>query len=216
MTKYKEGQYVILKEDMKTYQVIGPFPKEIHEEQEYRLEHKDVRESEILKLLDEERYAILPCRRCGKELRFPTDKGALEITCPECRYKFTFQLGGRNKVPDEKKFHHFYTFRIKGAFYHPDWKNASLNVAIGDKLEYRRDFNNAHDEFAIAVLHREQMLGWVPKEIASTIAPEIDNNGKNYIIEVTKSYPNDGYNDIEIKMFGASAEGQERKEKIWL
>jgi len=48
--KYSEGQFVTLKEDGKSYRVIGPFPKDDNKEQEYRLEHMDVKENEILKL----------------------------------------------------------------------------------------------------------------------------------------------------------------------
>jgi HIRAN domain len=46
----------------------------------------------------------------------------------------------------------------------------------GRRLELRRDLGNPHDENAIAV-HGDgggEQLGWVPREVAAELAPELD------------------------------------------
>ena len=46
---------------------------------------------------------------------------------------------------------------------------------LGEPLDLRRDPGNEHDPNAIAVHAREgEQLGWVPREIAAELAPELD------------------------------------------
>lgn len=48
-------------------------------------------------------------------------------------------------------------------------------VAPGRTLELRRDVANEHDADAIAVhAPGAEQIGWVPRELAATIAPELD------------------------------------------
>jgi hypothetical protein len=53
---------------------------------------------------------------------------------------------------------------------------ASADVEPGRPLELRRDPGNEHDPNAIAVHAPDggQQLGWVPREIAAELAPELD------------------------------------------
>jgi hypothetical protein len=44
----------------------------------------------------------------------------------------------------------------------------------GCPLVLRRDPDNAHDPNAIAVLAGEEQAGWVPRELAEELAPQID------------------------------------------
>jgi hypothetical protein len=46
--------------------------------------------------------------------------------------------------------------------------------ALGAPLVLRRDPANEHDPNAIAVLAGGEQVGWVPREVAAELAPEID------------------------------------------
>ena len=46
--------------------------------------------------------------------------------------------------------------------------------ALGGPLTLRRDPGNEHDPNAIQVLAGREQVGWVPREVAAEIAPEID------------------------------------------
>jgi hypothetical protein len=48
------------------------------------------------------------------------------------------------------------------------------SVEPGSALELRRDRDNPHDRNAIAVLARGEQVGWVPRELAAELAPDID------------------------------------------
>jgi hypothetical protein len=45
---------------------------------------------------------------------------------------------------------------------------------LGAALTLRRDVANEHDPNAIQVLAGDEQVGWVPRELAAEIAPEID------------------------------------------
>jgi hypothetical protein len=47
-------------------------------------------------------------------------------------------------------------------------------AAPGRPLELRRDPYNEHDPNAVAVLAGGEQIGWVPRELASEVAPELD------------------------------------------
>ncbi len=47
-------------------------------------------------------------------------------------------------------------------------------AAPGSPLELRRDPANEHDANAIMVLAGGEQVGWVPREIAAELAPELD------------------------------------------
>ena len=57
------------------------------------------------------------------------------------------------------------------ARYHAD---ALAAPALGDALQLRRDPDNEHDPNAIQVLAGGRQLGWVPRELAAELAPELD------------------------------------------
>jgi HIRAN domain len=65
---------------------------------------------------------------------------------------------------------------VAGAAGHHAAALASEAAEPGRRLELRRDLANPHDENAIAV-HGEgggEQLGWVPREVAAELAPELD------------------------------------------
>jgi hypothetical protein len=47
-------------------------------------------------------------------------------------------------------------------------------AAPGHPLELRRDPDNEHDPNAIAVLAGGEQVGWVPREVAAELAPDLD------------------------------------------
>jgi hypothetical protein len=64
---------------------------------------------------------------------------------------------------------------VAGAAAHHAQALASDDLAPGFALVLRRDPDNPHDEHAIAVdLPDGLQLGWVPRELAAEIAPDID------------------------------------------
>jgi hypothetical protein len=58
--------------------------------------------------------------------------------------------------------------------HHADAIASSDAVAPGSRLELRRDPDNEHDPNAIAVLAAGEQVGWVPRELAAELAPELD------------------------------------------
>ena len=52
---------------------------------------------------------------------------------------------------------------------------AALRVKAGDALDLRRDYDNPVDPDAIAVYHRAGQLGFLPKNLAQRLAPELDS-----------------------------------------
>jgi HIRAN domain len=65
---------------------------------------------------------------------------------------------------------------VAGARQHHIEAVESADVAPGRRLELRRDPGNEHDPNAIAVhaVDRGEQVGWVPREIAAELAPDLD------------------------------------------
>lgn len=65
---------------------------------------------------------------------------------------------------------------VAGAAQHHADAVAAADVGPGRALELRRDPDNEHDAHAIAVYPAEggDQVGWVPREVASELAPELD------------------------------------------
>ena len=64
---------------------------------------------------------------------------------------------------------------VAGAARHHEQALESAAAAPGSPLELRRDPGNEHDPDAIAVhVAGGEQLGWVPREIAARLAPELD------------------------------------------
>jgi hypothetical protein len=60
-------------------------------------------------------------------------------------------------------------------------------AAPGRPLELRRDPDNEHDPNAIAVLAGGEQIGWVPRELAAEIAPQLDR-GSPWSAVVLREY----------------------------
>ena len=63
---------------------------------------------------------------------------------------------------------------VAGAALHHADALASDAAAPGAPLDLRRDPGNPHDPNAIAVLAGDAQVGWVPREVAAELAPELD------------------------------------------
>jgi hypothetical protein len=63
---------------------------------------------------------------------------------------------------------------VAGAGRHHAEAIESDAVAPGSALELRRDAGNEHDPNAIAVHAGGAQVGWVPREVAAELAPELD------------------------------------------
>jgi len=64
---------------------------------------------------------------------------------------------------------------VAGAGRHHAAALASESAAPGRRLALRRDAGNEHDANAIAVeIATGEQLGWVPRELAAQLAPELD------------------------------------------
>jgi hypothetical protein len=63
---------------------------------------------------------------------------------------------------------------VAGAGRHHAEALGSDAVAPGSPLELRRDPDNEHDANAIAVRAGGAQVGWVPREVAAELAPELD------------------------------------------
>ena len=63
---------------------------------------------------------------------------------------------------------------VAGAGRHHAAALAAAAAAPGAPLTLRRDPENPHDAAAIAVDAAGEQLGWVPRELAAELAPEID------------------------------------------
>ena len=67
---------------------------------------------------------------------------------------------------------------VAGAARHHAEALASADVGPGRPLALRRDPENPHDPNAIAVhVARGEQVGWVPRELAEELAPELDRGG---------------------------------------
>lgn len=62
---------------------------------------------------------------------------------------------------------------VAGAQHHRD-ALVSDAPAPGSPLALRRDPDNEHDANAIAVLAAGRQVGWVPRELAAELAPQLD------------------------------------------
>jgi hypothetical protein len=98
---------------------------------------------------------------------------------------------------------------VAGAAGHHAAALASEVAEPGRRLELRRDLANPHDENAIAV-HGDgggEQLGWVPREVAAELAPELDA-GKPWsavVLREQRGSPRDPRHGLTMLLAPASA-----------
>jgi hypothetical protein len=76
---------------------------------------------------------------------------------------------------------------VAGAGQHHAEALVAAVIVPGDSLELERDTANEHDANAIKVLAAGQQLGWVPRELAEELAPELDQ-GKPWSAVVLREH----------------------------
>jgi len=64
---------------------------------------------------------------------------------------------------------------VAGAGQHHAEELQADAAAPGERLELRRVPDNPHDPNAIAVHAGEEQVGWVPRELAAELAPQLDD-----------------------------------------
>jgi HIRAN domain len=100
------------------------------------------------------------------------------------------------------------TAGVAGAGLHHTSALQSDGAAPGSALELRRDPDNEHDPNAIAVHVRAgDQVGWVPREIAESLAPELDA-GKPWsalVLREQRASPRDARNGITMLLAPADA-----------
>lgn len=105
----------------------------------------------------------------------------------------------RNKEPVNK------IFQVKGTRFNDDYKFASLKVAQWDSVRLVRDIKNIYDTYAVFVVSEKYgTLGYVPSDVSSYYAVEMDVNDKDFYGFVSNLITCDGYNSIEINLYGTS------------
>lgn len=57
-------------------------------------------------------------------------------------------------------------------------------IKVSDILQLKRDYQNEHDKYAIAVYSNDNHIGWIPKYISQKLAWELDC-GLNWIVKIT-------------------------------
>ena len=93
-----------------------------------------------------------------------------------------------------------FKFFVKGIHFNKNWQNVSLNIRIGEHLNYKRDEQNKYDPYAILILKENKAFGYVPREFSKIIASEIDIEEVKYEIVVVGINEKESYNEIRIKM----------------
>ena len=91
-------------------------------------------------------------------------------------YQLVDQESGRYLARDapELTAQGLHVVGVAGAGRHHAEAIESESVTPGSRLELRRDPDNEHDPNAIAVLAGGAQVGWVPRELAAELAPELD------------------------------------------
>lgn len=97
--------------------------------------------------------------------------------------------------------------KVVGLSFVPEYPNNVLSLlassARNPKVELLRNPDNVYDKNAIEIRYHGQMLGHVPKDIASRLAPELDA-GKQYDavvwqVRISQDNPNNPGLDIVIQ-----------------
>lgn len=107
-----------------------------------------------------------------------------------------------NITPNSKKaFKNVFQCFVQGTEYIAEYAQNSLQILLDSKLVLERDLNNKYDVFAIKVLTEQRLiLGYLPREIAFILSPEIDINEKMFTIEIVSVVNKEAYNLVEIKV----------------
>ena len=93
-----------------------------------------------------------------------------------------------------------FVFRIRGTFYNTQWSLTSLDIELGETLEYKRDEENPSDPYAIFIMKNDKILGYIPREASKFISSEIDIEDSKFLVIVEKIIKKDNHNEIYVHM----------------
>lgn len=90
------------------------------------------------------------------------------------------------------------TTKLSGVTYEGR-QNLLAKMSVYDSISLRRDYHNRYDRNAIGVYNTQnQNIGWIPREIAVTLAPDMDS-GVQLFTKIKQISGGNGYNyGIEI------------------
>lgn len=88
---------------------------------------------------------------------------------------------------------------IKGVRFRPGPAHAIVqSLVYGEQLELERDPNNKYDEWAIKLVARGEFVGFVQKDIAAHLAPQLDA-GQLYDATASDMFDQTGVRYVEIR-----------------
>jgi helicase len=93
-----------------------------------------------------------------------------------------------------------FKFIVKGTYFNEDWQDVSMDIELGDNLNYIRDEQNKYDPYAILILKEDKVFGYVPREYSKIIASEIDIDETEYEIIVENIIDKELYRQIQVRM----------------
>lgn len=92
------------------------------------------------------------------------------------------------------------SFPIKGIPYLDSRKEGSRTVNVGDVLRLTRDYANEFDPYAIKIFGENTELGFVPKELARKVSPEIDVFDHTFMARVIEKVPFNDWFKITVQL----------------
>ncbi|WP_335499748.1 HIRAN domain-containing protein [Neobacillus drentensis] len=120
------------------------------------------------------------------------------MTCPRCSKPTSVQVNSYTKVCSHcgwqlTKAYINTMVKLAGVTY--DGRQGLISsLSVYDPIMIRRDRNNAYDRNAIGIYNsRNQNIGWIPRDVAATLAPKMDSGVKLYA-KTNKKLGGNGYN----------------------
>lgn len=107
-----------------------------------------------------------------------------------------------NITPNSKKaFKNVFQCYLQGTGHIEEYAQNSLQISLNSNLILERDLTNQYDVFAIKILTEQRcILGYLPREIAFILSPELDINETIYKIKIVDIINQEAYNRVEIQI----------------
>ncbi|MGM0501855.1 MAG: HIRAN domain-containing protein [Bacillota bacterium] len=128
---------------------------------------------------------IIKCQNCSQQMQIDLKKNMttkIKVKCPSCTAKHIIKLD-INKNKDWIATSTLNT-KVVGVTF-DNRQQVVKNLFAGQELKLKREPHNIHDENAIAVYNKHKQVGYIKKELASQLAPYLDEN-KKYRCKVNK------------------------------
>lgn len=129
-----------------------------------------------------------------KAVRHLQHDNQLNVTCPSCQKRASSNTEVCSSCGWKLTTPYVYRkVRLAGVTYE-NRQSLIERMSIYDSLSIKRDLNNSYDPNAIGIYNSQnQSIGWVPKDIAASLAPIMDS-GTKLKVKILKKLGGDGYN----------------------